>query len=211
MLGLMKSTEFNKRVPKQKFYENMNMTPAMKKVFAEQIKIVYWKNKIAPTTMNLAKSKEVMEIEVLEIRLNTMHFNEKILRQIDKVIPYHILFLLEFEGKYQAWISYKEIVHDTVKVNQYYHTAWVDEESLPCKLEGLDMNAVYENFVRQVAGAELSADENTNLREDIEQAEEKKQIEKQIKVLQAKIRKEKQFNRKVELNNELKRLRKIMQ
>lgn len=120
------------------------------------------------------------------------------------------LLLLEFEGKYQAWISYKEIVNDTVKVNQYYHTAWVDEESLPCKLEGLDMNAVYENFVRQIAGAELSADENTNLKEDIEQAEEKKQIEKQIKVLQAKIRKEKQFNRKVELNNELKRLRKII-
>ena len=211
MLRLMKSTEFNKRVPKQKFYENMNMTPAMKKVFAEQIKIVYWKNKIASTTMNLAKSKDVMEIEVLEIRLNTMQFNEKILRQIDKVIPYHILFLLEFEGKYQAWISYKEIVNDTVKVNQYYHTAWVDEESLPCKLEGLDMNAVYENFVRQIAGAELSADENTNLKEDIEQAEEKKQIEKQIKVLQAKIRKEKQFNRKVELNNELKKLRKVFE
>lgn len=31
MLGLPKSTEFNKRLPKQKFYENLTITPALKK------------------------------------------------------------------------------------------------------------------------------------------------------------------------------------
>ena len=39
MLGLPVSTEFNKRIPKQKFYENIAVTPAMKKAFVEQIKI----------------------------------------------------------------------------------------------------------------------------------------------------------------------------
>jgi hypothetical protein len=39
MLGLPKSTEFNKRIPKQKFYENMEISPALKKVFVEQVKI----------------------------------------------------------------------------------------------------------------------------------------------------------------------------
>ena len=54
MLGLPKSTEFNKRIPKQKFYENITVTPAMKKAFVEQIRIIYWRNKIAATTLNLA-------------------------------------------------------------------------------------------------------------------------------------------------------------
>ena len=45
----------------------------------------------------------------------------------------------------------------------------------------------------------------------IEQEEEKKQLEKQISALQAKIRKTKQFNRKVELNNELKKLKKMLE
>ena len=54
MLGLPKSTEFNKRIPKQKFYENIAVTPAMKKAFVEQIRIIYWCNKIAATTLNLA-------------------------------------------------------------------------------------------------------------------------------------------------------------
>lgn len=31
MLGLPKTTEFNKRIPKQKFYENMDISPALKK------------------------------------------------------------------------------------------------------------------------------------------------------------------------------------
>ncbi|MFC2766435.1 MAG: DUF4391 domain-containing protein [Prevotella sp.] len=41
--GLPKSTEFNKRIPKQKFYENLSLTPAIRKAFTEQIKMIYWK------------------------------------------------------------------------------------------------------------------------------------------------------------------------
>ena len=37
MLDLPVSTEFNKRIPKQKFYENIAVTPAMKRAFVEQI------------------------------------------------------------------------------------------------------------------------------------------------------------------------------
>lgn len=70
MLGLPKSTEFNKRIPKQKFYENIAVTPAMKKAFVEQIKIIYWRNKIATTTLNLAAGEQVTEIEVFEVRLS---------------------------------------------------------------------------------------------------------------------------------------------
>ena len=208
MLDLAKSTEFNKRIPKQKFYENMDVTSELKKKFAEQIRIIYWKNKIAPTTINLEKGRNIAEIEVFELKLNTMQFDENILLQIDKGIPYHILFLLEYEGKYQAWIGYKEIDDKKIRVSQYYHTQWLDEKSLPCKMEGLDMDSVYENFVRQIAGDELKSKEKTDLKEDIEKAQEQKKIEKQIKSLQTKIRKEKQFNRKIELNNELKKLKK---
>ena len=53
MLGLPKTTEFNKRIPKQKFYDNLTVTPALKKVFVDQIKTIYWRNKIAASTTNL--------------------------------------------------------------------------------------------------------------------------------------------------------------
>lgn len=62
-----------------------------------------------------------------------MQFDENILLQIDKVIPYHILFLLEYEGKYQVWIGYKEIDDKKIKVSQYYHTQWLDEKAFHVK------------------------------------------------------------------------------
>ena len=108
MLGLPKTTEFNKRIPKQKFYENLSVTPAMKRVFVEQIRTIYWKNKIAATTINLAVGEIVTEIEVFEVKLNASPLDESVLRQMDKEIPYHIIFLLEYEGRYQAWTAYKE-------------------------------------------------------------------------------------------------------
>ena len=84
MLGLPKSTEFNKRIPKQKFYENLSVTPAIKTAFTEQIKIIYWRNKLAATTLNLASGKQVTEIEVFEIRLTSPDLDENILRLIDR-------------------------------------------------------------------------------------------------------------------------------
>lgn len=136
MLGLPKTTEFNKRIPKQKFYENMDISPALKKVFVEQVKIIYWKNKIAASTTNLAAGSEVTELEVFEIRLNSPVLDDGLLRQIDREIPYHILFLLEYEGKYQARIGYKEAAasgNKAFKVNGYYYTEWFVEDELPLK------------------------------------------------------------------------------
>lgn len=201
MLGLPKSTEFNKRIPKQKFYENIAVTPAMKKAFVEQTKIIYWRNKIAATTLNLAAGEQVTEIEVFEVRLSAPDLDESVLSQIDREIPYHILFLLEYEGKYRAVIGYKEaaVGKTAFKVDRYYSTDWLDEDDLPVHLEGLSMDAVYENFVRQIAGEVLADKNGTTLKESVEQQKQREQIEKQIAALEAKIRKEKQPKKKFEL------------
>lgn len=210
MLDLPLSTEFNKRVPKQKFYENIAVTPAMKKAFVEQIKIIYWRNKIATTTLNLAAGEQVTEIEVFEVRLSAPELDESVLRQIDREIPYHILFLLEYEGKYRAVIGYKEAVvgKTAFKVDRYYSTDWLDEDDLPVHLEGLTLDAVYENFVRQIAGDVLVEENGTTLKDGVEQQKQREQLEKQIAALEAKIRKEKQPKKKFELVQQMKALQK---
>lgn len=214
MLGLPKSTEFGKRIPKQKFYENITVTPVLKRVFIEQVKNIYWRNKIAVSTLNLAAGTEVTEIEVFEIKLNQPDLNEAFFRQIDKEIPYHILFLLEYRGKHQAWIGYKESAatgNNTFKVNHYYHTDWMPEADLPLKIEGLSVDAVYENFVRQIAGETLLSGAGETLKDSVERDARRKELQKQIAVLQVKVRREKQLNKQVHLNTELKRLKKELE
>lgn len=210
MLGLPQSTEFNKRIPKQKFYEHITVSPALKKSFVDQIRMIYWRNKVAATTVNLAPGTIVDEVEVFEIKLNSAPLDEAVLRQIDREISYHIIFLLEYEGKLQAWTAYKEkmpAANAVFKVGKYYHTEWMTEAELPIRIDGLNLDAVYENFVRQIAGDALKADSGESLKASVERDEKKKQLEKQIAVLENKMRREKQLNRQIEMNEELKKLR----
>lgn len=216
MIGLPKSTEFNRRIPKQKFYENISVSPTLKRVFIDQIKVIYWRNKVAATTMNLAAGDTVTELEVFEIKLNGQQLDESVLRQIDKEIPYHILFLLEYDGKYQAWTAYKEAAasgSNAFKVGTYYHTDWLPEDELPLKVEGLSVDKVYENFVRQIAGDALRAEDGKteSLKESVERDTRRQELEKQIAALQTKVRKEKQLNKQVQLNAELKKLKKELE
>ena len=214
MLGLPKSTEFNRRIPKQKFYENLTVSLALKRIFVEQIRVIWWRNKIASATMNLATGEAVAEIEVFEICLSAPQLDEDVLRQIDKEIPYHILFLLEYEGKYQAWTAYKEAAGsgtNAFKVDSYYHTDWMKESALPLKLDGLNTDRVYENFVRQIAGETLTSGAGETLKESVARDKRRQELQKQITALQVKVRRERQLNKQVQLNTELKKLKKALE
>lgn len=209
MLGLPEGTAYGKRVPKQKFYENLKISPALKKNIQEQIHGIYWQNKIAPSTVNIAVGQDVTEIEVMEIVLNGSVLDESVLKQIDREIPYHILFVLtrntpSGEKRQQAWIGYKEAAEsgtNAFKVSAYYHTEWLPENELSLQMDGLTMDAVYENYVRQIAGEQISsAGQEEALSDAVDRSEQKKLLEKQIATLKNKLRREKQLDRQMEIN-----------
>lgn len=214
-IELPKSTEFNKKIPKQKFYENLEISPSLKKIFIEQIDKIIWNNKIASSTTNLADGNLVKEIEVFEVFLKSPNLDDELLRHIDRAVPYHLVFILEYQGRYKACISYKEAAisgNKAFKVNSYYYTDWLDKQNLPFKLEGLNLDAAYENFVRQIAGETLqkvASDES--LKDSIARSEQKELLQKQILALESKIRKEKQLNKQIQINNELKKLKRDLE
>lgn len=214
MFGFPASTQFGKRIPKQKFYENMDITPALKRIFVEQIHLIYWRNKLAATTLNLAEGETVKEVEVFEVRLNAPQLDEAVLRQIDREIPYHILFILTCDGKAQAWIGYKEATasgSNAFKVSRYYHTGWAPESELQFRVDGLNMDAVYESLVRQIAGDALFPTQGETLQASVARDESKRKLEKQIAALESRMRKEKQLNRRMEINTKLKGLKKELE
>ena len=210
MLGLPRTTEYGKRIPKKKFYDNLSISSDLKRVFAEQIAAIFWSNKISPDTLNVAAGDTVDEIEVFTIRLNQPSLDTRVLQQIDKQIPYHIIFVLKYKDRLQAWIGYKEAAasgSNAFKVGRYYHTDWMREDDLHLSIDGLNMDAVYESLVRQIAGDKLQTDSGESLKESVERDEKRKQLEKQIAALENKMRREKQLNRQMEMNAELKKLR----
>ena len=212
MLGFPQTTEFNKRISKQKFYENMEVSPALKRAFVGQIRLIHWRNKLATSTMNIAPGEKVTEIEVIEIKLTGSQLSEAVLRQIDKEIPYHILFILSFDGKVQAWTGYKEANeggNKAFKMNKYYHTEWMPEEELKLKIEGLNLDDVWENLIIQVGGVEVG--QGKSLEEQIQIDDQKAKLQREIEKLEKQARNEKQPNKKFELVQQAKVLRKILE
>ena len=83
------------------------------------------------------------------------------------------------------------------------------EDELHLGIDGLNMDAVYESLVRQIAGDNLQTDSGESLKESVERDEKKKQLERQISVLENKMKREKQLNRRMEMNAELKQLQRM--
>lgn len=210
MLNLPRSTEFNRRVPKQMFYENLEISPEVKRLFVEQIRAVIWANKLSAQTMNIAAGQTVQEIEVLHLKLSGTALDDKVLTLMDKKIPYHILYLLESaEGLFRLQIAYKEQSggQNAFQVKRNFATPWQALEEFSLPLAALDMDSLYEGIVRYVAGGELADKAGSlDLKGAVEQSEEQERLKKQIVKLKAKMRQEKQLARQMKLRREIQEL-----
>ena len=73
---------------------------------------------------------------------------------------------------------------------------------------GLGMDAIYENIARQIAGDAIVDNKQESLGDSVERELKRQVLQKKIKALEGKIRKEKQFNRRMKMNGERKQLKK---
>lgn len=210
MLLFPASTAFGRRIPKQKFYQNLDVSAEVKRLFIEQVKLITWANKLSAQTMNLAPGQTVQEIEVFSIRMAGDALDSRVLNLMDKQIPYHLLFVLERpDGKCQLSVTYKEASQNggsAFQLRQNYHTAWQTPEALTLNLTALNMDALYESIVRQIAGDALAAPQAETLQQAVEQAQAREKLQKQIDQLKNRMRKEKQLAKQMEIRREIQRL-----
>ena len=214
MLGLPKSTEFNRFIPKQKFYKDLythtSIPSKTKNYFMKQIKSITWENKIDHTTMNIAKGSFVEEIEVFRVELYDYEIDDSVLYIIDENIPYHILFVFEYNNKRKYSLSFKEICREaeTINIQKIFQSDWVSEDEDFLKFSGISLDNMYENLLYSISNNELDKFLGDTLKEKVLSSIEYEKIQKQVNNLSKKVKNEKQFNRQVELNVELKELKK---
>jgi len=196
MFGLPQSTQVDRRIPKEKLYLNAKLTPQVRDAIKNDIESIIWRNKLAQGTLGLSTGQTVQEIEVFEVQLRQKPLDTRVLSAIAQSIPYKILFVLTFGGEAQAWIEAS---------GTFYNTAWSALDDFTIKLEGLNLDSVYENLARQIAAGHL--DGAGDLAEAVDRDRRRQKLEHEITVLERRILREKQFNRQVEMNSELVRLK----
>jgi len=209
MIEFPEKTLFNRVIPKTKFYENLPVTPAVKGIFVNEIASIVWRNKLSPETLNVQAGSRIREIEVIEITLKKGELTESVLRIIDRGIPYHLLFLLRREDRYMASMSYKELTAEQKgfrMAGEYFGTDWMAFDELPLRIDGVTMDAVHDHFIQQISGT-LTIPEGETLKSAIDIAKEQERLQRRIAQLESRLAQEKQFNRQLAINDEIKRLK----
>lgn len=213
MLNIPDRALVNRRIPKVKLYKQIGVDTKLERKFIDEIENITWKYKLSKETTNLQPTKETVEIQVFEIYLKEKAISEEVLENIDRVIPYPILFILRYEDDIKLTIAHKErnkIDENKMVVHTYYQSEWMKEHELDIDiLKGLTLKEVYNNIIRQLIPIKNTMEED--IEKLIELNERIESLKKEIKKLEKKMKREKQFNRKVELNIELQRKKKELQ
>ena len=196
MVNFPPSTIVDRRVPKQSFYDNLSINPGVKRAFVDQISLIIWRNKLAESTLAISAGKDIREIQVFELQLRQKELDRRVLSAIAGAIPYKIVFVLVFDGEAQAWMEV---------CGTFYCGDWKPLKEFVLKLEGLNLDVVFANLARQISGGRLGSEGDISVA--VERDKRRQKLERAIVALEKKVQREKQFNKQVELNFKLKRLR----
>lgn len=199
-------TKLNKIMPKAKFVKLAELSTTVRNEFNNNVDRLRLANILRQDTINIPKGKTVVEINVFEFQLKEKNVSDNLIKEIDSAIPNHIVFLFVCNDMAQIAISYKEklTTSNRNKVIRIYKTDWINIESLSLDVNGLDLDAVYKNFITQISAGKIETNEEISIKTAVEKSVEIEKLQRKIEQLKNKIKREPQFNKQLELKKDLK-------
>jgi len=196
-------------VAKAKIYAHAKPNAALRALFVEQVESITWDYKLAPESINLPAKPDVPEIEVFEIALKLPDVSHSVLRCIDKAIPFPILFVLRHGGQSQPIAAYKrpsDAARGQWVVGDYHAAPWQKDDVARSGLPvALDLQGLYEQLLRQHFAVPNRTGES--LREQLDRLSLLSAKQTAADKLESRLLQEKQFNRKIEINAQLRTIR----
>ena len=196
MLGLPKTTEINKPLPKKAVFDKFKPKPDDRKLFDEQISRMAIASEISPQTISVAPNADVSAIYVILVTLKTPECDKKNIALLSKLIDQRMVFALQYE--------------DAVRLALYRSERVLTSDSKPLaewklNLSGIDIGAIWENIIAQIGGIDLAG--GKDLDETIAANERRDKLTKQIAALEKIAMNERQPRRKWEYAGKIKKLK----
>lgn len=199
---LPQSCAVGQNIPKNAFHAHL--TPAQRKTLSKCIERITWTHKITPTNSNLP-AEDIEEIQIFHLALREKNNLDALREAMEKVIPYTLILWLEFEG--EAFISSSQKHPHAIQLNRSivdwtFKSDWFSTSACPFQLvleSSIDQSA--KRFWIQLSGKAYDMD--TSSTRIVEDQQAFYSLKRRIAKLQAAVAKTKQFNRQVELNQEL--------
>ena len=198
MLGLPKSTELSKQLPKTAIYRKFNMSNAEKEKFDADISRLSIVAEISPQTLSITVGETVQSVYVLLVSLKKKDFNDNTIIKVTKLINQNMLLVLESEGESKLAICHTKLIQ----------SEWKPTDELQLSLTGLNLDEIWESIVVQVGG--IDVEEGNTLEQQIVVNEQQEKLKKEIERLEKLARKETQPKKKFELVQKIKGLKEEM-
>lgn len=209
LIAYPKQAAFGRVLPKNKIYEHSEANTRLKDLFVKQVEQIVWAFKLAPETLHLPARPGVSEIQVFSVLLKTPELHRDVLRCIDGAVPYPIVFELAFEGKTQVVAAYKRPNESDASrwvLSDYFVTDWwpvgCERTAMPVALH---LGGLYEQLLHRLIP--LPARPEETLADLVARVERVQAKQRELEKATARLAKEKQFNRKVEINAAVRQLK----
>ena len=196
MLGLPKSTEMSKQLPKKAVYAKFHLNTATKEKIDADISKIMIVNEMTPDKIHVPTGEQVSGIFVLHVILKRGEFDAKTIETLSKLIPQNILFVLEYEGKSKLAIYHINLLQ----------TDWEPTDQCHVELRGLSFDKIWENLICDVGGLSLKA--GNTLDEQILAEVQKQKLVKEIARLEKQARTERQPKKKFKMVQRMRMYRK---
>jgi hypothetical protein len=206
-----KQAAFGRVLPKSKVFAFGKVARRLRELFAAQIEQMVWQFKLAPETVNVPAGPGVNEIQVfaVELKVGVPELNEDVLRCIDNAIPFPILFEVTAttskSSRIKVATAYKrpsEADSNKWVVGDYFSSDWFPADTARRPLPvALNLTALYEQLLRQLMPVTSKPGETLHELADRHRHLAIKQRE--LAKIEQQVKREKQFNRKVQLNTHL--------
>ncbi len=223
----------DQRVPKKLLLEQDIPTAADKRQIQDGIEEIIWVAALKPTNIGVPafrdNVREYLEIAVITVKFRNTAKPPRLIELIHRAIPYPVVLVAAHGETVSLSLAHKRwsqgeigkvVIEDIRRTASFRPEAPTAEESLfltslaLSDLPNRDLFALYQGWLDRVAALEAaritgaftppdSADRATNLRDSLD---DHARLQRDIVILRTQAEKEKQLNRRVELNLEIKRL-----
>ena len=195
MLGLPERTELNRQLGKQTVYKHFSLSSRLQERFDQDISKMFIVNEVSPRTVAIPEGAETKLFFVLRVDLKTADYDRKNIELLCKIVPQHLLLVLQFQDKARLAI-YRQIL---------MQTEWLNVDDFKITLDGSDLDQVWQHLVMTIGQFELH--DGNDIDTQIEKNERKRRLWAQIEALQKKAMREKQPRKKWDLMRQVRELK----
>lgn len=136
--------------------------PQYRTIYSEQVRELWWRNKLSKENFAIEHASAFPELEIFETYCEEKTLDKRLLREIDRAIPYYILHVLTYEDKHQILLANKKMVRGNIRVENYIRSSWLGDKELTFDFTEKSIDRLYESLEEQVLTRAKSSQKNVS-------------------------------------------------